>query len=255
MRRRGGARLGDDDFCVSFSRKGPSAKKRVNQEVSSLGLRKYPPSTEILRWSCDFCFQDFNNYDDAKTHEVLCRFRERQRENFGSFEQRESLSSRRDDSFKRNQDLPESIDVQMPTNKRDDLHRKEKLVKGKGKEKWVCDKCKIAKFESYVDAFVHEKFCEGRIDESLMKQLQRGEKWGVKAKQERRYASIKNFVDSSRAIFPSQGISRSPVARRDISLGETTDVIKNLCKICKEVCHDDYHSASVYETSCRGCKR
>lgn len=126
----------------------------------------------VRQWSCDVCRDAFfDSYDDAYSHEVLCRFRQQQalryQENAyhsvgisgsetmtNSGEQRETIYAAR-----KNQDSTERRDEVESRRRHVRLERRES--NRKKSVKWQCDKCKREKFPSYVDAYLHERSCPG----------------------------------------------------------------------------------------------
>lgn len=113
------------------------------------------------------------------------------------------------------------------------------------KKKWACDKCKEAHFQSYVDAFVHEKYCQG-IPHRAPMENQMGATAGT----------------NNTAVSRSHWRSKSPARQRHLErLGRSSTSLKQydnrrevkyLCSLCEEAMFDDFESASLHEAMCRG---
>ena len=108
----------------------------------------------VQQWRCDVCKDEyFDDYDDAKNHEVLCRFQHSQELRF------------REETFRKIADETWKVQEFRKTNtnrkgkKTDDTESKLHVREASKPEKqWTCEKCKLG-FSSYVDAFVHELAC------------------------------------------------------------------------------------------------
>jgi hypothetical protein len=187
----------------------------------------YQEKITIHQWSCDVCKSAvFDNYDDASNHEILCRYKQEQRLRF--YHDREKS--------------PESIDIQERPKKiiRDDYpvnatnptespRNISSTKKPSKKQRWICDVCRVAKFHSYVDAYVHERNCI---------QLQ----GDVAQEQEQRDQLPNN--SSKRHHSPSK--RRQQLEER----GTKNKSVKWLCSVCEVACFDDYDKACDHEARC-----
>ena len=99
----------------------------------------------------------FDDFDDAKNHEVLCRFQESQELRF------------REDAFRKITDETWEVEELRECN----FNRKAKKPNqtesmphyreaSRPEKQWTCEKCKLG-FSGYVEAFLHERACTGVI--------------------------------------------------------------------------------------------
>jgi len=100
----------------------------------------------VQQWRCDVCKDEyFDDYEEAKNHEILCRFHQQQEERF------------REETLRKISDETRQIDKQ----REDDLNQEEKRHDRNEATKvkpWTCEKCGKG-FSRYVDAFIHERAC------------------------------------------------------------------------------------------------
>jgi hypothetical protein len=126
----------------------------------------------------------------------------------------------------------ESRDQEEPP--RDQKRRSSKKEK---KDRWICDVCKVAKFVSYVDAYVHEKACTGiQINTEEKEQRHRGR---IQDKNK-----PKSKVTPCKQQQPKQELQSAT------KWATTTGEVKWLCGVCEAVCYDDYEKACRHEKLC-----
>jgi len=99
----------------------------------------------------------FDDYDDAKNHEVLCRFHESQELRF-----REETFRKITDETWEVEELRETDfnrKVKKPNKTKSKPHYREA---SKPEKLWTCEKCHLG-FSRYVEAFLHERVCTAVI--------------------------------------------------------------------------------------------
>lgn len=181
----------------------------------------------IHQWSCEVCKSAvFDNYDDAFNHEILCRYKQEQGLRFYHDREKSPESIDNKKRFKRN--IPDDYPVH-PTNPTESPRNISSTKKPSKKQRWICDVCRVAKFHSYVDAYVHERDCI---------QLQ----GGVAQEQEQRGQPPNN--SSRRHHSPSK--RRQQLEER----GTKNKSVKWLCSVCEVACFDDYEKACDHEARC-----
>jgi hypothetical protein len=109
----------------------------------------------------------FDVYEDARSHEVLCRFQEWQ-----DFRFREETLRRITNEALKVEDLGDKT-----LNRREMMHdRGESRLNGveesRPEKHWTCEKCDKA-FSGYVDAFVHERACSGNIQKAKVQSIEK----------------------------------------------------------------------------------
>jgi len=205
-----------------------------------------PPVEEKMhrQWACDICKDAFfDNYDDARTHEALCRYR-RDQLHLAPEQRQSRQESRRSSREKRDVGQVLRTDNNYANHTRSVDYRSEDRIQASRDpddsrvsedksierarltktQRWLCDVCKQAHFESYVDAYRHEQTCRGA------------------PQQEERHRGKIAKSRSQRRIHKDEKPPRPSHASKSN--------VKWLCGECEARYFDDYEEACRHEIRC-----
>lgn len=150
--------------------------------------------------------------------------------------------------------------------------REASTAAGSAGSKWLCDVCKEARFDNYVDAYRHEKECRQRKNNSFAIGIQNTENSYQRGKervgnhsnhhdedQQRRRIDhigmqLQDMSLSSSTDSPPADQCRIPTTSEDRDDPESVtskDVTRWLCSVCKEVSFDNYADACSHEKICK----